>query len=587
MQVRRPTLARSAMEALRAVRQIAVSAGRGLTVDTLRKGRIDLRQFGPAARALAAGGLAVIAAFLAGLILSDALRGAGPLLPLGPAAGDHVVPAWAVPPVLIAVTIAWGYGLAGAVLARPAIRLAVTLLYLCFGVAPLSTQLSLAVSGSEVPGGAGLALLALLLALMALIPRSWPLSITWSLLTAAHGGLVLLALAAAGRAQALLSDIWFGTLLVTLLQNLQFITVPMLAIAGLGWADFGRKASGWVARATEAHASRALVVALLLALLGARLLLLGAEVAGGRPEERLAGWAGAALFCAGLPPIAWWRRRRPGGRLPSRWVAAIAAGISAPLMLLLAGQQLVENGLLLALPYRPDLEGQLRGVGQAFLQAAERERELRALITLAAGLALAGLGLRRRNHALAAYGAIVAWSHALFWLYQPGRPLAPLAFSYGRDVDAVVLIALASWTLALLARGALTRERAIRLLGLAVLMALFSQPDFLGDPFAPLLGAAGVLFVAFGIAWSVLTGGGAFVKGATEALPRESRLLLYVGYTLLTASLTFWFYLSGLADARNVISQYIFLVLGLPVAYLALADGGAPLLAAEEDEEAS
>ncbi len=179
---------------------------------------------------------------------------------------------------------------------------------------------------------------------------------------------------------------------------------------------------------------------------------------------------------------------------------------------------------------------------------------------------------------------ILAWSQALAWLTRAGRPLAALQYTYA-DVDMVGLLALTTLALAWLLRRRLTGERALRLLGLALLMALLNQTAFLDNPFSPLFGIAGVFFLVFGIAWSILTAGGKFVNQSSPGLPRDSRLLLYIGYVLLSVSVAHWYLVShniAVQIVQSDINVAGFLVLGLPLAYLTLVEGGERLLREEE-----
>jgi hypothetical protein len=92
------------------------------------------------------------------------------------------------------------------------------------------------------------------------------------------------------------------------------------------------------------------------------------------------------------------------------------------------------------------------------------------------------------------------------------------------------------------------------------------------------------MFLVFGIVWNILTAGGQFVNQSSPGLPRDSRLLLYVGYVLLSVSVAHWYLVS-----HNIVVQIVqgdinvlgFLVLGLPLAYLTLVEGGERLLGAD------
>jgi hypothetical protein len=75
----------------------------------------------------------------------------------------------------------------------------------------------------------------------------------------------------------------------------------------------------------------------------------------------------------------------------------------------------------------------------------------------------------------------------------------------------------------------------VALLGLVCMTWLLRQTDILDDPHSPLFfGYSGIGFW-LGILWDVLTAG-SWANEGTEGLPRVSRVLMYVGYVLLTVS---------------------------------------------------
>lgn len=135
----------------------------------------------------------------------------------------------------------------------------------------------------------------------------------------------------------------------------------------------------------------------------------------------------------------------------------------------------------------------------------------------------------------------------------------------------VVLFGFVVWWLA---RDELTFERAAQALFLFLLTALLRRTDFISSPFSPFPGFAGVGFMAFGLAWDALTAGSGANEG-TPALPRASRILLYLGYILLTATLVNW---ALTAHDLNTLGQYTgdaalvgFTVLGRPLIFAIVA----------------
>ena len=74
---------------------------------------------------------------------------------------------------------------------------------------------------------------------------------------------------------------------------------------------------------------------------------------------------------------------------------------------------------------------------------------------------------------------------------------------------------------------------------LVLITWVLRQIDFLSNQFSPFFGSSGVAFLAFGLAWDMLTIG-AWANHATPGLPRTSRIFLYLGYTLLSVTVVNW-----------------------------------------------
>jgi uncharacterized membrane protein len=101
-------------------------------------------------------------------------------------------------------------------------------------------------------------------------------------------------------------------------------------------------------------------------------------------------------------------------------------------------------------------------------------------------------------------------------------------------------------------------------------LALIRQTGFIGSPFSPLLGFAGIYFLAFGLIWDMLTAG-AWANEEGLWLPRTSRVFLYVGYVLLTVTLVTWAVAAhDLATVNRFTGDAAlagFFVLGIPYLY--------------------
>jgi hypothetical protein len=262
--------------------------------------------------------------------------------------------------------------------------------------------------------------------------------------------------------------------------------------------------------------------------------------------------------------------------------------------LLPAGQLLVvlvlqvSLALLILQPFSPNILQQQQRLSEVLASLSDLEQQHRALGVALAGLALAWVGRRRDQAALSVFGLVLAWSQALAWLTRHGRPLAGMRFAYA-DVDLVLLLVLAGLTLFWLVRRRLTAARALRLLALGLLLALLNQTAFLDNPFSPLFGFAGIFFLVFGVVWNILTAGGSFINQGSRGLPRDSRLLLYVGYVLISVSTAHWYLASHNLEMQILqsdINQAGFLTLGLPLAYVVVVELGAPLLEGPPDDEA-
>jgi hypothetical protein len=579
---------RSLVGLLLTIWQIAHTGARTFVWGAVREGAIDLRPLSRALRLLTIAGLLLIMSFLFSLLFNDFLRVNGSLEFLADDSTETrglLVPSAAIPLTMAALALAWGYTLAGALHVRRDIRWAILLVYLLFGFLPLFSGATATVD-SHVIWWILLAVPVLLVLCFLVLP-GWalPLTLEWSLMMALHGAVLLLTLYAKARTQ-IISDgeLPVSGLVSSLVQSSIMLIAPFLYVAGLGWADFGLEVSGWTARAVQRHATGLFVTLLLAAFLAYRLYsLIGGLLADGVDERQLGAWFGAALLCAGLAAIAAWRRRRTaGGEVPRRLLVLLILLALSVQFLLGAGVQL---GTILALlnPIAPGAVALYDSFLQSVSTLSEQETRYRALTLTTAGLLIAWVAARRNNNTVVTYGLILALHQGLAWMTSAGRPLYALRYTYA-EVDTIVLLVFAGLALFWLVRHRLTGPRALRLLGLALLMAVLNQTAFLDNPFSPLFGFAGVFFLVFGILWSILTAGGQFANTSSPGFPRASRLLLYIGYVLLSVSAAHWYLVSHNIDLQIVQSDFNFAgfrTFGLPLAFLALVEGGQRLVEEE------
>jgi len=158
------------------------------------------------------------------------------------------------------------------------------------------------------------------------------------------------------------------------------------------------------------------------------------------------------------------------------------------------------------------------------------------------GLALAAaVALSRRGHRpLALYLGIFGLLDVRSALTAADAPLGRFySVGPGTPVDFWWLVLFSLIALFWLVRGRLTSARVNRLLFVVLVTALLRQTDFISNPFSPFLGFAGIGFIAFGIVWDAVTVG-AWANATSPALPRVSRIFLYLGYVLLTVTVINW-----------------------------------------------
>ena len=599
------TLPRQVGTLLYRVWQVVTDGVRLFVWETLRTGMIDLRPLGGVLRLLTVTGLVLVFGFLASILFSDVLRTLSALEPLdfeSSSTRGLLAPALAVPLTLGALLFAWSFILTGALAVRSArARWFVFLLYLLFelsgllsgvfGVPAHAGFLSLGLMGLAYVG-----VFALLVLAFIFLPRlSLPLYIQFIFILGLNTTLVALGLAQAAAAQVRTGFPYpAGYLIGTTVSLARVLIIPLLFLSGVEWVNFGVEVARWTTVSVRRHATGWIMGALLGLFLSYRLYGLAVNtIAKGLNAEQLQAWAGAVLLCLGLVAIMLWLRRRARGEsVPYGLVVLLVVGlplfqiVSAPLLTLI-GLFFVLNAYFFEMLGWTNLTALLAEANRALGFVGELSnsyRDYRQLIAVALSALVVVAAARRRNLAVAAFGLVLGWSQLLEWLTAPSRWLESFSFQYA-DVDVIWLIALTSLTLFWTIRRELTTERTLALFALAILGAVLTQTSFLDNPFSPLFSFAGVFFLVFGILWNVLTVGGRFTNTDSPRFPRASRLLLYVGYVLLSVTIAHWFIVSHNIEMQRLQSDLTmdgFRIFGLALAYLAFVQGGASLVPRDE-----
>lgn len=582
-------MARSLINVLLTLWQIAASGVRVFAVDSLREGVVDLRPLSRSGRVLVLAALGIVAAFLLSLLFSDALRISGPLETLAVATSEArglTAPVLAVPITLVTITLAWTYMLTGALHMRRSVRWLAYLSFVLFGAQALGSGMTNAAVNSVLnPLGAALTVLVAFVAFVALLiafavlPRlRAPLAVEFSVLASLMTLLVLPSAWQTALAGATYQTHVFGAadVLNDALVLTRALLIPFLFISGVEMSNFAQSVSGWAIRSVRKHASRRLVIGLLLTLLIARLAQHAAALIGEPAPWRA--WLGALVLFGGLAVIGrLFRQRTLGGNLPFGTIVAWVAAYSAFNVLLFPLMQLATY-LLIAFGVISGNIAVVQPLSTSVFSLVDTASDTYgrfSLLLLALAAAALGVALRRRGrHSLGAFALVLAWSAGWRWITRIDQPLGALRWQL-EHLDTLLTPGLLALTVYWLARGRLTEARALKLLGLALLAALLNQTSFLDNPFSPLLNVAGVLLIAVGILWNVLTAGGRFLNTDSAAFPRISRALMYFGYVMLTLCVAHWFVVTHSVAQQTVQSDITlvgFEVFGLALVYwLAIA----------------
>ena len=543
---------------------LSFGAVRNFVWADLREGMIDLRGLARSTRALVWIGFSVLGVMLLAILFNDAWRAVSPLVALTSSLATvgrgSMLPVALVPATLFLLTTAWAFALTGALHARRSIALGVMGVYLLSAGGWVNSDTALAswLIGAgelgEVWGmAAGWAALSLV-PVFFLVRRKREARPALEFLV-----LFLVVALTLLLAQAQHMESWqtmgMPVLLAMLEMNvaaLQGMVMPLLLLIGVDIAIFTHQASGWVAGSLTERVPRGFPQAILLAALAWRLhQVLGEMVerlATSTPAAEAIQYAGAL----GIPLAAFvvWalvaRRAEPAGGEEGATPGGVleaAERYGFPMILAYAGVQLAGDVVVLfaqAIPMTP-LTAAIQAVAVGLTGLMNRFLTTPwHLLVNAAALVGAVVLARRGRRSLALYLGIFGVMHLWYEATNPGRPLSSLAWRGAEPEDFWWTVLFSGVALLWLVRGRLTAERATVLLGLVTMTWLLRQTALLDDPYSPLFfGYSGIGFLAFGILWDVLTAG-SWANEGTEGLPRVSRVLMYVGYMLLTVTVVNW-----------------------------------------------
>lgn len=582
---------------LNALGKILYGALRIFAWDSLKSGFIDIRHLARVPRVIALMGLVLVFGFIASILFNEPLRTSGALeqLPLSSNSARAIfVPSTAVPLALLAVILAWSLILTSALHIQRWARWGIFLSFVLVGAptGALGALASLAVqntfSFALIVSGAALCWLALLLAFILLPRRAFSITIEFGIVFGSVSGLFLLLLLGAVQATQLGTvDLATGYLAAEAIVNPRNLILPLICLSGAEIIEFGITFTGWGAQATRQYARRWMIVVLLGAFLLYRwVTVLWQEFLPGVSTAQILAWSGAALAVSCLIPIAWWRQRRAfGDEVTLKWKLGIVLLIVLPPLLVFVSviaigiiflAQVIFT-LLTTQTWDPNTLQAVSIVAAPVLNLGSTWRDVLYLSLSAAGLGMVIYGIRRARFSLAAFGMLLAWTQLVYWLMQNGRPLQMLRYSFA-DVELWLLLGFTALTLYWLARRELNADRALKLLALALFAWLLHFTDFLDNPLALFFGLAGISYTAFGILWAVLTAGGRWrVNGTSPLFPNSSRVLLAIGYVLMTLNVSHWFLVTHNLAERALNDEFTFVglrVIGYTAAYLVIVEGG-------------
>ncbi len=548
------------------VRARALDAARNY-LRTHRDELISLRGLSHPTRFLILLGFAFLFGMGVALLFNRGLRDQSDLLALTgsvqTAGRGSLVPVSFFPATIFMLAVAWSFSLTGALHSHPVIRVLALLFYLPTITAWLSKIIEKGLEGN-LPSSQ----LFVALGLIAVVPVFFAIRWRAPAQPALEFGVMLVCVAAAfGIAQAVEVEEWrrsgIPIALVRLEGNinaLEGLIAPMLIVIGVDWANFARKTARsitqFISKRLPAFGIYASLVVLFL-VRGqqtvsetlARLELDSFQIEapqylGALSEVLLVGFIW--LLITRLA-----RASKSAAPLGEEDIAKSVERSAFPLVLIYMMLPLIAILAAIIVTAIPSI-----GVGLAIQQQFLKllgvlNNQLTApwkTLVFVGSLALAIWLARRGNRSLAIYLAMFGALNIWLELASPGYPLGFLSWQGSEPVDFWWVIVFACIALFWWVRRALTLMRAASLIFVLLISLLLSRIESISNPFGSISGLTGLSFIAIGIVWNVLSAG-SWANESTTALPRVSRIFLYLGYVLFSITLINWALTSHDLDA--------------------------------------
>ena len=537
---------------------VSFGALRVLVWADLREGMISLRGLSRSTRFLIILGFTLLALMVVVLVFNDVLRDAFPLLARlnGTPGRGSLLPVVLVPLTLFMFALAWSFALTGALHSHPLIRLGVLVLFLMQAASWVNTNTAIVLFLSGMADATQLLLLLAGFVPLLLVPvfflirwRATPLPVfEFAVLLLLVSSILALSQARGLRDWQTFGMPLFLGVLDANLAGLQGLILPLLLLIGVDIAAFTKQVSEWTADIVTTRLPWWAPFAVLALLLSWRLYGV-AQAALGRVERNtlqaeLPQYMGAMGIPLGVGLVWWlvwkWRSRTAPAKLSVDGVAEAAERFALPLIGAYSALQLIVFillTLLAAVPMAVLLQSVVFGITQVVNDVLATPWQLFInVVALVGSVWLA----RRGNLALALYLGIFGVMHMWYEATNPGRPLEVLTWRGQEPEDFWWVLLFGGVGLFWLLRGQLSVERASRLIFLLLITQLLTMTDFIEDPYSAFtFGLAGVGYIAFGITLDVITAG-SWANTGTRALPRMSRIFLYMGYVLLTVAVVNW-----------------------------------------------
>lgn len=512
----------------------------------LREGLIDLRTLPQHPRRLARAGFILFGMVIAALLLSDFWRANSKLLDL---TGGHIfrgqlLPVGLLPVTLFLLVVAWSFILTAAIHCHPVLRIFFLTIYLLIAIGWANSLPGSAAQTEQWIAAGAVAGVALLFVLRW---RSQPRPVLEFAIVFTLVSIVFLL----AQRQELKTLEHFGipTGLAKISGNINFLgglVTPMLLLVGMSIADFTRRASHWAGDVVTARAPRRISLLVLAGLLALRLFVVVAELSEEAsavpPHEHFLGLLGG-LGEVAVVALIWWLTGRFHSTVPDEeTMAEEVKPWARPLVLSSSAVQLVTFFLLALLmafskgawfePMRKTL----------FVMVDQLTNQVSVLwhFLFSAGMIALSLRLSQKGRrGLALYLGILG-SLSLWWgVTSRGQWLDVFHTQNNQCVEIWWILLFTTATVLWAVRRTLTSERITRLVVMLLILSLMRQRDFIENPFSPFFGFAGIAFIAFSLIWEIATSG-SWTNEGTPGLPRVSRVFLYLGSILLTATLVNW-----------------------------------------------